>query len=108
MPDLALLETIIDDSIAALKAGNLNLLNDLSEKADAAMTREGSANATAAGRLRGKTLRNEALISAAIKGVKAARQRAKDLIGAGQFSTYDSTGHRNHVGQSSLSATRRV
>lgn len=108
MPDLAALEKIIDDSVAALKAGNLSLLTDLSDRADAAMRGDGPANSAAAKRLRGKVLRNEALISAALKGVKSARQRAKDLMSAGQFTTYDATGHRSHVGQSCQPASRRL
>jgi|GEM_PF-2375016 len=108
MPDLATLEKIIDDSVAALKAGNLSLLTDLSDKAEAAMLRDGPANTAAAARLRGKVLRNEALISAALKGVKSARQRAKDLMSAGQFTTYNAAGHKSHVGQSCLPASRRL
>ena len=107
MPDLAALERIIDESVAALKAGNLSLLTDLSDKAEAAMMGDGPANTDAAGRLRGKILRNEALISAALKGVKSARQRAKDLMGAGQFTTYNAAGHKSAVGQSNQPAARR-
>ena len=108
MPDLAALEKIIDNSVAALKAGDLSVLTDLSDQAEAAMIGNGPANTAAAARLRDKVLRNEALISAALKGVKSARQRAKDLMSAGQFTTYNAAGHKSQVGQSCQPASRRL
>lgn len=108
MPDFPLLETVLDESAVALKSGNLRRLNDLADQADVAIVGTGRPNEISVERLRDKAQRNATLIAAAIKGVKAARQRAKDLSATGQFSTYDATGQRNQVGLALLPASRRV
>ena len=108
MADLAILETFLDTSTQALKAGSLADLTALSDQAEAALNAAGKPDAAVARRLRDKAMRNQALILAALKGVKAARQRARDLASAGQFSTYDAAGQRNQVGEASLPLGRRV
>ena len=108
MTDFTMLETILDDSFIALKSGNLPQLLDLSERTEAALDFDHGSDSGLAERVREKARRNEVLIAAAIKGVKAARQRARDLSAAGQFSTYDAAGQRNQVGHSSGPAARRV
>lgn len=108
MTDLAMLETILDDSFIALKSGNLPQLLGLSERTEAALDVHRSSGSGLAERVREKARRNEILLAAAIRGVKAARQRAKDLSAAGQFSTYDAAGQRNQVGHSLGPAARRI
>ena len=107
MPDFQMLEVILDESVIALKAGNLFRLGDLSDMADVAISGDGGIDRRSAERLHDKAQHNAALIAAAIKGVKVARQRAKELSAGGQFLTYDSKGQRNQVGLSSLPASRR-
>ena len=108
MPDFAVLEAVLDEAAFALKSGNLHRLSDLSDQAEVAIGGIGRPNGRPVERVRDKARRNAALIEAAIKGVKAARQRAKDLSATGQFTTYDATGHRNQVGLVPLPTTRRV
>ncbi len=108
MADFAGLETILDETLAALKAGDLPGLSDLSERAEAALAAQSPCDAVLAGRLLSKAQRNERMITAAMKGVKAARQRVQDLTTTGRFSTYDAGGHRDQVGVAPSLPSRRV
>lgn len=108
MPDPSRLETLMDASTLALKAGDLRRLGALSDETEVALDSDGAMNRHAAERLRDQAQRNATLILAAIQGVKAARQRARDLSTTGQFSTYNAAGQRSQVGVSSLPASRRI
>ena len=108
MPDFAGIETILDETHAALRAGNLPLLEVLSARTDLALDANGGCDRSLAQRLQRKAQRNARMIAAAMKGVKAARQRAQDLTTQGRFSTYDAGGRRDQVGLSTTAPSRRL
>ena len=108
MPDFGGIETILDETHAALRAGNLPRLAELSEQAELALANISSCERALAERLKRKAERNERMIAAAVKGVKAARLRARELTAKGRFSTYDSGGRRDQVGLPAQGPSRRV
>jgi hypothetical protein len=107
MADYTYLETLLDDTLTAIKSGDLTWLADLSLRAETAFATQGNCGRDLAKRLQSKAKRNERLLAAAIKGVKAARQRVSDFSSAGRFSTYDAGGQRDQVGVPTGARTQR-
>lgn len=99
------LEAILDDSRAALLAGDMARLADL---ADALAVAEPPSDPAALHRLRQKAERNAQLLAAALKGIRAARRRLQDLTGQGRSSTYDAQGRRGEIGAAPLPPARRL
>lgn len=110
MADFAGLETVLDDMHSALLAGKLAHLGDLAAMAEGALAlaEAGDCPSDLALRLREKARRNERLLTAAARGVKAARQRAKDLAEAGRFQTYGADGRRDMLGVAAQAPARRL
>ena len=100
---MADLEVILDDSRAALLAGDMARLADLAAAlADASPPAEPAALR----RLRRKAERNAQLLAAALKGIRAAQRRLQDLTGQGRSSTYDAQGQRAEIGTAPPPARR--
>ncbi|MFZ1470040.1 MAG: hypothetical protein WAT09_13850 [Paracoccaceae bacterium] len=98
----------MDETLAALKRGDLPGLAALTARSDAALEAGGACDLALAQRLQAKAQKAARMIAAASKGVKAARQRVQDLTTEGRFSTYDSGGRRDQVGVSPAMAARRL
>ena len=100
MADFAGLETILDRARAALVAGDIASLDGMAADAEVALATAGHCDRAAAERIAAKAQRNEHLIAEAMKGIRAAQRRARDLTDHGRFSTYDSDGRRGQPGLS--------
>lgn len=108
MADFRQLETDLDLAEAALIAGDLQSLERLTTALEAALSADGNGDHILALRIADKARRNEALISAALKGVHSARRRVDELSDQGRFSTYDSGGHREQPGLQAPIGGRRL
>jgi len=100
MADFAALETILDRARAALVAGDIVALDGMAADAEAALATAGHCDRAAAERIAAKAQQNEHLIAEAMKGIRAAQRRVRDLTDHGRFSTYDSGGRRGQPGLS--------
>lgn len=100
MADFAALETILDRARAALLAGDIVALDGTAADAEAALAAAGRCDRAAAERIAAKAQWNERLIAEAMKGIRAAQRRARDLTDHGRFSTYDPDGRRGQPGLS--------
>ena len=87
--ELPQLEQLLDNVAAAILAGDMARLAELSELADAASEGFALQDQAQARRIRKKAECNARLLAAAVKGVRAARRRAVELTEAGRFSTRD-------------------
>ena len=109
MTDTAGLEGILDETRKALMAGDLAALAGLALAAEQTLTRlKPDCTPEAAERLAQKARPNERLITAALRGMKAATRRVRELTDDGRFSTYDANGRRNQPGLASPAAARRI
>ena len=103
----AQLELILDQTRDALIAGDLAGLAELASRVDELATALPGLDRPTAERLRRKADRNARLLQAASRGVKAARQRLKEIGSAATLSTYDALGRREVIiGPSALSPKR--
>lgn len=100
MPDL---EALLDETRAALLAGDILRLAALADRVAAAPP---PADLAQLDRTRRKAARNATLLSAAMKGLRAARRRAEEAGRQGRFSTYDAQGRRDEIGSPAAPARR--
>jgi hypothetical protein len=98
MTDRSDVEALLDATQIALRSGGV----------EAAMAAMGRPDAATLRRLQDKARRNERLLSAAARGVAAARRRARDLSDEGRFSTYGADGRRDQVGLAAGLPARRL
>ena len=96
MADFAALETILIARVA-LVAGDIAALDGMTADAKQRLPR-GPLRQAAVERIAAKAQQNEHLIAEAMKGIRAAQRRARDLTDHGRFSTYDSGGRRGQPG----------
>ncbi|WP_395540521.1 hypothetical protein [Neotabrizicola sp. sgz301269] len=101
---MAELESLLDSARDALLAGDILKLAALADALEAAASPREPA---ALRRSRDKAARNAALLSAAMKGLRAALRRAEELTQPDRFSTYDSSGRRGAL-LASTAPVRRV
>lgn len=102
------LESLLDETRDALLAGDLSRLGALADRTEQALAASSPAGLAEPGRLRDLSRRNEALLAAAIRGVKAARRRAVEVAGHGRFATYDAQGKRADMGAPAAALVRRA
>lgn len=105
---MADLETLMGETRDALLAGDIERLGALAAETEQALAEGAPADAAAAGRLIRLAERNQPLLAAAIRGVKAAQRRAVEVAGHGTFVTYDSRGKRDVLGHAPGAPTRRA
>jgi hypothetical protein len=108
LPDPADLEACLDATRAALMAGDMDALAKLAELVETARAAGSAPNEAAARRIKSKAEHNGRMLQAALKGVRAARQRAQELGTQGRFSTYDAGGRRDQHGLASAIPARRL
>lgn len=101
-PALARLERALEDVGAALAGGAFAGLGPLTGELDAALAAVEAhppADRAALDRLAARARGNMTMLAAAARGVRAARQRLRDLTAAGQgIGTYDRDGRRTVIG----------
>lgn len=102
------LEACLDATRVALMAGDMDSLAKLAALVDAASTAGSAPDEAAARRIRRKAEHNGRMLQAALKGVRAARQRAMELGTQGRFSTYDAGGRRDQLGLGPAGPARRL
>lgn len=107
-PDRSGLEMILVQSRKALLAGDLAGLAGLSGQLETVPLTEMPKTLAEARRIKQMAEENELLFAAAMKGVRAARQRLRDLSEHGRFSTYESNGRRQQTGVSNQAPARRL
>ena len=102
------LEVLLDQTRDALIAGNFAVLSQLSAQVEVLADALPHVDRPTADRLRSKADRNARLLQAAMRGIKAARQRLSDISTASTLSTYDARGRREVIVGPSSFAPRRV
>ncbi len=102
------LEAILAHSRKALLAGDLAELAGLSGQLETAVLTEKPKSLAEAQRIKQMAEENGLLFAAAMKGVRAARQRLRDLSDHGRFSTYESSGKRRQTGSDNQAPARRL
>lgn len=102
------LEELLDQTRAALMAGELTGLAELAERTERLAAAVPRTDRATAERLRRKAERNARLLQAATRGIKAARQRLTEIGSVPVLSTYDNRGRREVVATPSTAIPRRV
>lgn len=100
-------ETLLDRTYDSLIAGDLTALAALAEEFGTAQPTIAPLDRAGAERLRDKADRNERLLRAAARGVRAAGLRVAELAREPSLVTYDSRGRRASVGQICAEAPKR-
>jgi hypothetical protein len=99
------MDRLLDQTHAALIAGDLAALGPLAETMAQGLARLDRASAE---RLRRKADRNAQMLQAAARGVRAAQRRLAEISAEPGLTTYDARGRRAEVGQVSGAAPRRI
>jgi hypothetical protein len=107
-PDHSALAQNLTSARTALLAGNLVELANLSGKLEETAETMLPKSLKEARLIRQMAEENSVLLAAALKGVRAARQRLRDLSEQGRFSTYESNGNRYQPGVSIQAPARRL
>ncbi len=107
-PDQRGLLAVLADSRAALLAGNLAELARQSGSLERGVETAMPGTLDDARLIKQMAEENSLLLAAALKGVRAARQRLRDLSEQGRFSTYQSNGQRCQPGITSQTPSRRL
>lgn len=102
------LEAILDLVGDALIRGDIVGMAGLADELDSLSAAISSLDRPTAERLRRRAQRNERLLSAALSGVRAARNRVAEIKSAPQLTTYTSGGRREVLPLPSALAARRV
>lgn len=94
------LNTILDATAQAIRAGNLPMMGDLAVQTENALAMLGrDADPARIAALRDKASRNATGLEAAAKGVRAARRRLHEVISAQSgVQTYDNAGKARKIG----------
>ncbi|WP_137109377.1 hypothetical protein [Rhodobacter sp. SY28-1] len=100
------LETLLDQVAAALIAGDFAALARLAPQIEAQSL--AGRDRPAAEALREKALRNERLLDAAARGVKAASLRFSEVVRGPTLTTYDSRGQKAQISALAETRSRRV
>ena len=107
-PETADLEACLDATRTALMAGDMVTLAKLAGLVEVAIASSGRPEGPALLRVKKKAEANGRILQAALKGVRAARQRAQELSNHGRFSTYDAGGRRDQIGVAAAIPARRL
>lgn len=102
------LERLLEDTRLALLSGDLAALEGLAQACEAQLSQGITTDAARLHRIREQAARNAALLTAASRGVSAARRRLRELSGADGFSTYDSAGRRGPMAMVTDVPARRL
>lgn len=102
------LELLLEQTGAALLAGDLAELETLGRQTETALEDGIAPDLAAAERLRSLADRNGTLLTAALRGIKAAQRRAAEIAGHGRFATYNAQGHKDVLGSTPDIQARRV
>jgi hypothetical protein len=89
------LEDLLDQAFAALLAGDIAALSGLDTRIAAAADSLPALDQGAARRLRQKAQRNERLLQAAGRGLRAARERMAEILAGPGLATYDAQGRKS-------------
>ena len=100
------LEQLLDETAAALLAGDLAALDRLTPEIESAGV--APPDRATAERLRRKADRNARLLQAATRGVKAARLRVTEITRGPTLTTYDARGQKALIPSGSAETARRV
>lgn len=98
------LERLLDQERHLIMQGQFDSLGDLTRKKSDALSGLGSWGLTAdrMKKISAKVSRNQSLLDAAIRGIRAARQRVETVIEtAGSLSTYTNSGKKAELGNQS-------
>lgn len=104
----ARLEDLLDQTRDALLAGNLTGLADLAGRVETLAQALSGLDRQTANRLQRKAERNASLLQAALRGIRAARQRVAEIGAAASLTTYDAKGRREVLGGSTGLLPKRV
>lgn len=107
----AALERLLKDEREMILAGRLDELQEIApRKADAlSQLPDWQLPADKLAALAAQVNRNQALLDAAIRGMKAARLRIESVIGAaGTLSTYDRSGQKSDLGKARNALTKKA
>lgn len=86
----------LDDLARALREGDFSAVGFLAGQADSILGHL-PADAASLRRIRDAGARNAGLLTAAARGIRAARQRLQDRAHTARITTYDSLGQRSEV-----------
>jgi hypothetical protein len=106
-PDQSEIGSVLADARIALLAGNLIELTALPERLERAFAASKPVSLKDAQGIRALAAQNDVLLVAALKGVRAAKQRLQDLSQSARFSIYESNGQRQQPGVGSERTSRR-
>jgi hypothetical protein len=100
------LEDLLDQTHAALLAGDLAALSGLDERLSAAAEAMPPPSLTTARRLQHKAERNARLLQAAGRGLRAARARMAEIATGQGLATYDAMGRKAALAGQALALGR--
>jgi hypothetical protein len=103
---MSLLEDLLDQTHAALLAGDLAALSGLDERLSAAAGALPTPSMATARRLQRKAERNARLLQAAGRGLRAARARMAEIATGPGLATYDARGRKAALAGPALSLGR--
>lgn len=94
------LEKLVNDTTAAVRAGNLSVMGDLAQRTEATLDElGGEADTTRLAALRATAHRNALALEAAGRGVRAARRRLAEIFSVHNgIQTYDKIGKTKTIG----------
>lgn len=102
---MTLLDDLLDQTAAALLAGDLSALAALAPRIEATDLPGDRASAE---RVLAKAQRNARLLDAAMRGVKAARLRMTEITHGSTLTTYDARGQKAQFAPQGMVPARRV
>lgn len=107
-PDQKEMGSVLTAARNAVLSGNLVELAAFPERLERALATARPRSLKDAQRIRALAEENDLLLAAALKGVRAARQRLRDLSDSARFSIYESDGQRQQLGVGGERTTRRL
>lgn len=99
---------VLKDARISILAGTFQELATLPERLENAFAASKPKSLEEAKAIRTLAEENDLLLLAALKGVRSARQRLRDIAGVGRFSIYGRDGQRQQPGLCNEQATRRI
>jgi hypothetical protein len=102
------LEGLLSQTRKALLAGDILELASLADGLEATLAQGTPKSLAEAQVIKRMAQENDQLLIAALKGVRSARQRLRDLSEQGRFSTYESNGKRHQPGLGNMLPARRL
>ena len=103
------LERLLDVERHAIRSGSFDGLADLAFRKQALLDQLSAAGPDTLARLHGKAVRNQRLLAAALKGVRAAQRRLAMIRRAARsLDSYDALGRARKIGNGGPTVERRA